>query len=129
MAVGKGSMARAVRAAETIPADGKKNSTVAAGVISGGSVAGVMTGEGSETKEENKVAGQTRKKASGSKKKPLVEAEKKLEETKTEEIKTEETKNIEGAGIVYQPSYQVLNRNASENETFQVGEAMPIYYY
>lgn len=119
MAVGKGSMARAVRAAETVPADGKKNSIVTAGMISGGSVAGEVTEAGSDKKEENKTAGQTRKKASGSKKKLPVEEGKKPEETKTGEE----------AGIIYQPSYQVLNRNASDNEAFQVGEAMPIYYY
>jgi len=31
--------------------------------------------------------------------------------------------------IVYQTSSQMLDRDAKENETFGVGDAMPVYYF
>ena len=118
MAVGKGSMARASKAA------GKKAESTAVAKEQEIAVE-VINKEDSKVMEKK-----TAPKKAGTKKTT----------TKKAAVKTEEIKEVSSAvlevtseqvmkQIVYQKSSQVLDREAKTNETFGVGEAMPIYFF
>lgn len=115
MAVGKGSMARASKAA------GKKTDSKAA------VVANVDEAVAEAVAADTKKAAP--KKATGKK-----AATKKAEETQ-EEVVVSASAVVAAASeqvmkqIVYQKSAQVLDREPEVNETFGIGEAMPIYLF
>lgn len=96
MAVGKGSMERAAKAAE-------KKAEVQAEV-------------NAETKVETKTEPKTETKMKTQKKASV----KKGKVTPKKEVMDQ---------IVYQQCDGVLNRDALPNETFGLGDAMPVYYF
>lgn len=123
MAVGKGSMARASKAADHTSAS--KETKVA-----------------EEVKTEAAVVAEPVKKAAAAKtttaKKTTASKTKKTTTRKTTAKKT--TTKVTSAvvagtseqvmqAIEYQKSSQVLDREPEMNETFGVGESMPIYFY
>lgn len=123
MAVGKGSMARASKAAA------KKTQTT---------IENNAEVKAADRKEETMVSGGECEKST-----ELKSAEKRTAAKKTTIKKTTPKKEDKAAvsslivatseqvmkEIVYQSSSQVLNRDAMENETFGIGEAMPIYLF
>ena len=135
MAVGKGSMARASKAA------GKKADVETAVVANADEkvVEVVVADEKKETSkiEEKKVAAKktatrktTAKKVSKAEEKTVEVVAETLEPGKVEasaviEATSEQVMNE----IVYQKSFQVLDREPEMNETFGIGEAMPIYLF
>ena len=124
MAVGKGSMARASKAATAKASGTKADVTVKAEEKPVDLVA--------ETKEtvETEVKKTTAKKTAAKK-----TTTKKAEAKPKKEIKVEARAVVEATSeqvmkqIVYQKSSQVLDREVKTNETFGVGEAMPIYFF
>lgn len=128
MAVGKGSMARASKAA------GKKTDTKAAVVanVDEKVVEAVVTGDVVKEKvaetstTEKKTAP---KKASAKKTTTKKAAPKKEEAAVAVSAVVEATSEQVMKEIVYQKSTQVLDREPEMNETFGIGEAMPIYLF
>ena len=131
MAVGKGSMARASKAAAG------KNKEVKAAVIANADekVAEVVAVDTKEevAKEEPKktapkktVAKKTTTKKATSKK---AVSEEKQEVTVAASSVVAATSEQVMNQIVYQKSAQVLDREPEANETFGIGEAMPIYLF
>lgn len=124
MAVGKGSMARASKAAarktqtaaennaEVKMAEEKPEQTTIPDVVS----------------EKATQAGTADAKPSVKKTNVKKTAPKKESSTVTGAV-VEGTDEQVMKEIVYQSSSQVLNRDAMENETFGIGEAMPIYLF
>lgn len=115
MAVGKGSMARASKAATntSAPKDTKATETV---------------------KVEKAVAGETTKKTTTAKVKKTT-TKKAVDKAMTKETSVTASAVITGTSkevlkaIEYQKSSQVLDREPEMNESFGVGEAMPIYFF
>ena len=128
MAVGKGSMARASKAAATKTSTGKAEVAVE---IKEQPVESV-------TEAKEVVEAQTK---SNAKKESVKKATTKKTTTKKAETKPKKEEKVEASAvveatseqvmkqIVYQKSSQVLDREAKTNETFGVGEAMPIYFF
>ena len=131
MAVGKGSMARAVRAVETAPAEGKAETVANAVVIAKTDMAEEISEKqkASEGKREERSEEKPGKKRTSSGKKAAAVKEDIAEAEGSGKESAGENKEADSSAIIYQTSYQVLDRAASVNEVFQVGEAMPIYYY
>ena len=128
MAVGKGSMARASKAA------GKKTDTKAAVVanVDEKVVEAVVTGDvvkekAAETSTTEKKTAP--KKASAKKTTTKKAAPKKEEAAVAASAVVEATSEQVMKEIVYQKSTQVLDREPEMNETFGIGEAMPIYLF
>ena len=125
MAVGKGSMARASKAAAGKKADTK--ATVVANadekVVEAVAVDVKEDASKAETKKAvpKKPAAKktTTKKATPKKEETPVAAATVVEATSKQVMKE----------IVYQKSSQVLDREPEVNETFGIGEAMPIYLF
>ena len=125
MAVGKGSMARASKAAAGKKADTK--ATVVANadekVVEAVAVDVKEDASKAETKKAvpKKTAAKktTTKKATPKKEEAPVAAATVVEATSEQVMKE----------IVYQKSSQVLDREPEVNETFGIGEAMPIYLF
>ena len=124
MAVGKGSMARASKAADntSVPKETKET---------------VVT---EQAKPGRAVVEEPVKKAAatGTKRTATKKAAAKTTTAKTTTVKTKAvtaSKVISGTSkevmhmIEYQKSDQVLDREPEENETFGVGDAMPIYFF
>lgn len=115
MAVGKGSMARASKAATNTaaPKDTKAADTV---------------------KVEKAVSGETAKKTTAAKVKKTT-TKKAVDKAMAKETSVAASAVIGGTSkevlkaIEYQKSSQVLDREPEKNETFGVGEAMPIYFF
>lgn len=110
MAVGKGSMERASKAVKK-----QENNTPAKEVAEI-----VVANSKSPVKKE------TEKKTTTKKAAPKKAVSKKTE-TKKSVVTNTSVQVMEQ--IVYQTSSQMLNRDAKENETFGVGDAMPVYYF
>lgn len=110
MAVGKGSMARAAKAAGQ---DGKATEQAAS----------IKTAESAQSATAGKKA------SAGKAKKASVSAKKTSEKTvaaaETIAAPTEEVLQQ----IVYQKSDGMLERDAAPNEIFGLGDAMPVYYF
>lgn len=115
MAVGKGSMARAAKAATKAPITAEN--TVKAATVA------------APAKEVEKVVAP--KKAESAKPKATVKKKETAKPKATTKPKTAvmvpDAQVMEK--IVYQSSSQVLYRDAESNETFGVGDSMPIYLF
>lgn len=140
MAVGKGSMARASKAA------GKKSDTKAAVIAKADEevMDAVVTVNADKVAVEQVVEATTEKKTApkkaaakptgkkGATKKVTPKKETAVVE-KTDKVATaavvEATSEQVMKEIVYQKSAQVLDREPEVNETFGIGEAMPIYLF
>ena len=125
MAVGKGSMARASKAAAA------KKTDVAAAVVPNAEEK-VMEAVVADIKEEVPKAPAkkvTSKKEASPKKTPAKKAAPKKEESAAVSAVVEVTSEQVMKQIVYQKSAQVLDREPEVNETFGIGEAMPIYLF
>lgn len=132
MAVGKGSMARASRAAaKAAPADAevktqKENKEAvqakAADEIKAASGIKDAQGAGEETAKKTTET----KKASGAKR--GTGTKKAAKKTATAHVVAAPSPEVLDK-IIYQESSQVLNRDAEPNERFGVGESMPIYFF
>ena len=119
MAVGKGSMARASKAADntSVPKETKET---------------IVT---EQAKPGHAVVEEPVKKATatGTKRTATKKAAAKTTTVKTKAVTA--SKVISGTSkevmhmIEYQKSDQVLDREPEENETFGVGDAMPIYFF
>lgn len=125
MAVGKGSMARASKAA------GKKTAVVTnveEKVVE--TIAEVAVTESVEETSKAVTKKATPKKAAAKKtttKKAATKVEK--EANVAASVVVAATSEQVMKQIVYQKSSQVLDREVKVNETFGVGEAMPIYFF
>ena len=124
MAVGKGSMARASKAAAAKSNERKEDTVLNVEAQK----AGINEKNGQDEGTQKPVlAAKASKKAT---KKSTVKKAEMMEETKvTTGSVIEATSEQVLKQIVYQKSSQVLDREAEKNETFGVGEAMPIYFY
>ena len=122
MAVGKGSMARASKAVEST-SEAKESKVAAEKAVT----TEPATAEAVEVKETAKKTTTARTKRTTAKKTATKTTAKKAEVTASSVI-TGTSKEVLQA-IEYQKSYQVLDREPEENETFGVGEAMPIYFF
>lgn len=128
MAVGKGSMARASKAA------GKKTDTKAAVVanVDEKVVEAVVTGD---VVKEKVAETSTTEKKTAPKKASAKKTTTKKAAPKKEEVAVAVSAVVEATSeqvmkeIVYQKSTQVLDREPEMNETFGIGEAMPIYLF
>lgn len=125
MAVGKGSMARASKAA------GKKSDTKAVVIanVEEKVVEAVVTENATEEKavEEKTVEKKTAPKKTTAKK-TTKKATLKEEPVASSAVVAATSEQVMKQ-IVYQKSAQVLDREPEVNETFGVGEAMPIYFF
>ena len=124
MAVGKGSMARASKAAAAKSNERKEDTVLNVEA----QTAGINEKNGQdEGTQKPALAAKASKKAT---KKSTVKKAEMMEETKvTTGSVIEATSEQVLKQIIYQKSSQVLDREAEKNETFGVGEAMPIYFY
>ncbi len=115
MAVGKGSMARASKAAAKKTQNGAVEKTEQTMLPDSESekATQVSTADEKPSVKKTTVKKTVPKKESGAVAAAVVEGT-------SEQVMKE---------IVYQSSSQVLNRDALENETFGIGEAMPIYLF
>ena len=112
MAVGKGSMARASKAADQTSAP-------------------KVTQAAEPVKADNVVSKDTAKKATAGTKRTTTRktAAKAKSKTVTASTVVSGTSKEVMHMIEYQKSSQVLDREPEANETFGVGEAMPIYFF
>lgn len=109
MAVGKGSMARAAKAAG---GDGK------------------ATAQAAPAKAESaKPAAAGKKASTGTVKKTSASAKKTPEKTVAAADMIAAPKEAVLQQIVYQTSDGMLERDAAPNEIFGLGDAMPVYYF
>lgn len=109
MAVGKGSMARASKAA------------AASKVVNSADAKEVAATQGAVPKTRAKktaVKSATKKNVKSTAKTNRVSA--RVIDTTSEQVMSK---------IVYQESSQMLNRDAKPGEIFAVGDAMPVYYF
>lgn len=123
MAVGKGSMARASKAADNTSVSKEIKETA---------VTELVKADHAVTEEPVKKAA-----ATGTKRTATKKAAAKTTTAKT----TAKTKAVTASKVIsgtskdvmhmieYQKSNQVLDREPEENETFGVGDAMPIYFF
>ena len=122
MAVGKGSMARASKAADNTSVSKETKET---------KVTEQAKPDHVVTEEPVKKAAATATKRTATKK----TAAKTTATKTTAKTKATTSKVISGTSeevmhmIEYQKSNQVLDREPEENETFGVGDAMPIYFF
>lgn len=130
MAVGKGSMVRASKAAANKTTEVK--SAVIANVDEKTVEAAVEVKEEAPKAETKKAAPkkttvkkETVKKGATKKAAPKTETETQVEASAVVEATSEQVMKQ----IVYQKSAQVLDREPEANETFGIGEAMPIYLF
>lgn len=128
MAVGKGSMARASKAAAAKKVD------VKAAVVEKveEAVVAEVKEEAPKAKATVKKAApkkETAKKEAAPKKTTAKKATPKKEEAVAAGVVVEATSEQVMNEIVYQKSAQVLDREPEANETFGIGEAMPIYLF
>ena len=125
MAVGKGSMARASKAAAGKKADTK--ATVVANADEKVVEAVAVDVKEDASKAETKKAAP--KKAAAKKATTKKVTPKKEEAPVAAAAVVEATSEQVMKEIVYQKSSQVLDREPEVNETFGIGEAMPIYLF
>ena len=125
MAVGKGSMARASKAAAGKKADTK--ATVVANADEKVVEAVAVDVKEDASKAETKKAAP--KKAAAKKTTTKKVTPKKEEASVAAAAVVEATSEQVMKEIVYQKSSQVLDREPEVNETFGIGEAMPIYLF
>ena len=130
MAVGKGSMARASKAAASKTKEVKAvvvanadEKVVEAAVEVKEEVIKAETKKTSPKKTTAKK--ETAKKTAAKKTAPKAEQEPKVEASAVIAATSEQVMKQ----IVYQKSAQVLDREPEVNETFGIGEAMPIYLF
>lgn len=120
MAVGKGSMARASKAAAGKKADTKATVVANADEKVVEAVAVDVKEDASKAAPKKAAAKKaTTKKVTPKKEEAPVAAAAVVEATSEQVMKE----------IVYQKSSQVLDREPEVNETFGIGEAMPIYLF
>ena len=119
MAVGKGSMARASKAAVVANVDEKVVEAVVTGDVVKEKVAETSTTEKKTAPKKASAKKTTTKKAAPKKEEAAVAVSAVVEATSEQVMKE----------IVYQKSTQVLDREPEMNETFGIGEAMPIYLF
>lgn len=113
MAVGKGSMARASKAVKTTEAKDAVKEVVKETPV---------TVEEKKEEPEKKVAAKKPAKKPVAKKTPAKKAEPKsaVIAGTSEQVMQQ---------IVYQKSSQMLERDAKPNESFYIGDDMPVYFY
>lgn len=124
MAVGKGSMARASKAADDTSVSKETKETAVTEPVKADHVV---------SEEPVKKAAATGTKRTATKKAAAKTTTAKTAAAKTKAVTA--SKVISGTSkdvmhmIEYQKSNQVLDREPEENETFGVGDAMPIYFF
>ncbi|MBR2275760.1 MAG: hypothetical protein IJ873_06845 [Lachnospiraceae bacterium] len=125
MAVGKGSMERAAKAAESKTmkkSTGGAAKTKAATKVASAKAAPVKTAKAAEKKPA--AAKNTAAKAETVK----AAAEPVVSKVTAAQVIAAPSKEVMGA-IIYQPSNGMLERAAEPNERFGLGDDMPVYYF
>ena len=120
MAVGKGSMARASKAADNTSVS-KETKTEEPVVKADQSAAEEPAKKAAATATKRTATNKTAAKTTATK----TTAKTKATTSKVISGTSEEVMHM----IEYQKSNQVLDREPEENETFGVGDAMPIYFF
>lgn len=119
MAVGKGSMARASKAADNTSVSKEIKETAVTEPVKADHVV---------TEEPVKKAAATGTKCTATKKAAAKTTTAKTKAVTASKVISGTSKDVMHM-IEYQKSNQVLDREPKENETFGVGDAMPIYFF